>query len=99
MSNKQDKFNAEILQRVNESAYKIDKIESLLQTALGPCDHCNGSGMIYLGNPEENMSLPDHCVKCKGSGKIPLDVAEMMEKFKKDARDEIESLVNNEPPF
>ena len=99
MSDKQDKFNAEILQRVNESAYKIDKIESLLQTALGPCDHCNGSGMIYLGNPEENMSLPDHCVKCKGSGKIPLDVAEMMEKFKKEARDEIESLVNNEPPF
>ena len=99
MSDKQDKFNAEILQRVNESAYKIDKIESLLQTALGPCDHCNGSGMIYVGSALEGRSLPEPCDKCKGSGKIPLDVADMMEKFKKEARDEIESLVNNELPF
>ena len=99
MSDKQDKFNAEILQRVNESAYKIDKIESLLQTALGPCDHCNGSGMIYVGSELEGRSLPELCDKCRGSGKIPLDVAEMMEKFKKEARDEIESLVNNELPF
>ena len=99
MSDKQHKFNAEILQRVNESAYKIDKIESLLQTALGPCDHCNGSGMIYVGSELEGRSLPEPCDKCRGSGKIPLDVAEMMEKFKKEARDEIESLVNNELPF
>ena len=99
MSDKQDKFNAEILQRVNESAYKIDKIESLLQTALGPCEHCYGSGMIYVGSELEGRSLPEPCDKCKGSGKIPLDVADMMEKFKKEARDEIESLVNNEPPF
>ena len=99
MSDKQDKFNAEILQRVNESAYKIDKIESMLQAALGPCDHCNGSGMIYVGSELEGRSLPEPCDKCRGSGKIPLDVAEMMEKFKKEARDEIESLVNNEPPF
>ena len=99
MSDKQDKFNAEILQRVNESAYKIDKIESMLQAALGPCDHCNGSGMIYVGSELEGRSLPEPCDKCRGSGKIPLDVAEMMEKFKKEARDEIESLVNNELPF
>ena len=99
MSDKQDKFNAEILQRVNESAYKIDKIESMLQAALGPCDHCNGSGMIYSRNAHEGMSLPDQCDKCNGGGKIPLDVADMIERFKKEARDEIESLVNNEPPF
>jgi DnaJ-class molecular chaperone len=95
----QEKFNAKIQHKVNECAYKIDKIESMLQAALGPCDHCNGSGMIYSGNPEENMSLPDQCDKCNGGGKIPLDVTDMMERFKKEARDEIESLVNNEPPF
>ena len=53
--------------------------------------------MIY--STQEGMSVPDRCDRCNGSGKIPLDVADMMERFKKEARDELESLVNNELPF
>ena len=95
----QEKFNARIQQKVNECAYKIDKIESMLQAALGPCTQCSGTGMIYIGSEEVGRSLPEPCDSCNGSGKVPLDVADMMEKFKKEAMDRVESLVNNEPPF
>ena len=55
--------------------------------------------MIYVGSEGEGRSLPEPCDICNGSGKVPLDVADMMEKFKKEAREEIESLVKNELPF
>ena len=55
--------------------------------------------MIYVGSEGEGRSLPEPCDSCNGSGKVPLDVADMMEKFKKEAREEIESLVKNELPF
>jgi hypothetical protein len=92
-------FLGELLQRVNENAYRIDKIESMLHAALGPCDYCAGSGMIYVGSESEGRSLPEPCDSCNGSGKIPLDVAVMINKFKKEAREEMESLVNREMPF
>ena len=99
MSKEQDKINAEQVRINQENAYRIDKIESLLQAALGPCPQCSGSGMIYIGSEGEGRSLPEPCEECKGSGKIPLDVAEMIEKFKKQAREDIESELTNEVPF
>ena len=92
MSIEQDKIN-------EDHEYRIKKLEDLLRAALGPCPQCTGSGMIYSNNEHEGMSVPDRCDRCNGSGKIPLDVADMMERFKKEARDELESLVNNELPF
>ena len=83
----------------NDLIDKIEKLESLLHAALGPCPQCNGSGMIYIGSELEGMSLPDPCETCKGSGKIPLDVADMIEKFKKQARDDLESELTDDVPF
>ena len=111
--NKQQTFNRKILIRLSKAerliedqeiineghAYKIDKLESLLHAALGPCPQCNGSGMIYIGSEGEGRSLPDPCETCKGSGKIPLDVADMIEKFKKQARDDLESELTDDVPF
>ena len=85
--------------KISELEYRISKLESLLQAALGPCNQCRGTGMIYVGSEGEGRSLPEPCDSCNGSGKVPLDVADMMEKFKKEAREEIESLVKNELPF
>ena len=82
-----------------EHAYRIGKLEGMLHAALGPCDYCTGTGMIYVGSEVEGRSLPEPCDSCNGSGKIPLDVTVMMEKFKKEAREEMESLVNREMPF
>ena len=96
---KQEKINAEQVRINQENAYRIDKIESLLQAALGPCPQCTGSGMIYIGSEGEGRSLPEPCEDCKGSGKVSLDVAEMIEKFKKQAREEFESELTDEPPF
>ena len=92
MSEEQDKINA-------EHAYRIGKLEGMLHAALGPCNQCSGTGMIYVGSELEGRSLPEPCDSCHGSGKVPLDITDMMEKFKKQAREEIESLVNNDPPF
>ena len=55
--------------------------------------------MIYIGSEGEGRSLPEPCEDCKGSGKVSLDVAEMIEKFKKQAREDIESELTNEVPF
>ena len=92
MTREQDRIN-------DDYEYRISKLEGLLQAALGPCDYCTGTGMIYVGSEEEGRSLPEPCDSCNGSGKIPLDVTVMINKFKKEAREEMESLVNREMPF
>ena len=74
---------------------KIDKLEHLIQYSIGPCSPCKGTGMIYIGSEMEGRSLPEPCDHCRGIGKTPLDIASMMELFKKEARTE----VSNELPF
>ena len=87
-------------ERINvENAYRIGKLEGMLHAALGPCSQCTGTGMIYVGSELEGRSIPEPCDSCHGSGKVPLDVADMMEKFKKEARDTLESELLNEDPF
>ena len=92
MTREQDRIN-------DDYEYRISKLEGLLQAALGSCDYCTGTGMIYVGSEEEGRSLPEPCDSCNGSGKVPLDVTVMINKFKKEAREEMESLVNREMPF
>ena len=74
---------------------RIDKLEQLIQYSTGPCPPCKGTGMIYIGSEMEGRSLPEPCDHCRGTGKTPLDVASMMELFKKEARIQ----VSNELPF
>ena len=73
---------------------RIDKMEELLHRALGPCPRCTGSGTIYE-DFESDSTIP--CDTCKGTGKMPLDLADMMEQFKVQAKKEVE--MSEELPF
>ena len=90
----EDKVN-KLTEAYSKIEHKILQVENLIQYATGPCNECNGTGMIYVGSESEGRSLPDMCNSCNGSGKLPLDVSSMMEKFKIDARREI----RDELPF
>ena len=85
----------DLKQLVYKLIERMDKLEELIQYSTGPCPPCNGTGMIYIGSDEEGRSLPEPCDHCKGTGKTPLDVASMMELFKKEARKQ----VSTELPF
>ena len=76
---------------------RIDKLEELLHTALGPCPRCTGSGMIYDMDEDAGRDLTLPCDTCKGTGKMPLDLADMMEQFKVQAKKEVE--MSEELPF
>lgn len=102
MEKEQENFIKEIMSdELNIVHQRIDKIEEIFQNALGPCPRCTGSGMIYdleVGRGgAENITSP--CDTCRGTGKMPLDLADMMEQFKVQARKEVESELTEELPF
>ena len=76
---------------------RIDKLEELLHRALGPCPRCTGSGMIIVPDPILERDAQEPCDTCKGTGKMPLDLADMMEQFKLQAKKEVE--MSEELPF
>ena len=97
MGNRYEETIKEIMSdELNILHQRIDKLEELLHTALGPCPRCTGSGMIYE-DFESDSTIP--CDTCKGTGKMPLDLADMMEHFKVQARKDIESELTEEFPF
>ena len=95
--------NALIKEMVYKLEERMDKLEELIRYATGPCNACNGTGMIYIGSETEGRSLPDPCEYCRGSGKTPLDIESMMEKFKEEARKEVSQnhdlITGEEIPF
>lgn len=100
MSNRYEETIKEIMSdELNILHQRIDKLEELLHTALGPCPRCTGSGMTYDVEPdwENGQKNTRPCDTCKGTGKMPLDLADMMEQFKLQAKKEIE--VSEELPF
>ena len=101
MGNRYEETIKEIMSdELNILHQRIDKLEELLHTALGPCPRCTGSGMTYDVEPDEEKMISYNsrpCDTCKGTGKMPLDLADMMEQFKLQAKKEIE--VSEELPF
>ena len=87
---RQQKFNKNIVKRIEE-------LEDLIHYAIGPCTFCNGSGMIYDQDEDAGRDLTRPCEDCKGSGKMPIDFVMMMEKFKVQARKDIQT--SNELAF
>ena len=98
MEKEQENFIKEIMSdELNIVHQRIDKLEELLHTALGPCPRCTGSGMIYDQDEDAGRDLTLPCDTCKGTGKMPLDLADMMEQFKVQAKKEVE--MSEELPF
>ena len=98
MEKEQENFIKEIMSdELNIVHQRIDKLEELLHTALGPCPRCTGSGMIYDQDEDAGRDLTLPCDTCKGTGKMPLDLADMMEQFKVQAKKEVE--MPEELPF
>jgi len=76
-------------ERIDNETNRIDKLEEILHSGLGPCPECTGSGMVYeTYEAERNGTIP--CETCKGTGKMPLDLVDMIEQFKVQARKDIE---------
>ena len=98
MGNRYEETIKEIMSdELNILHQRIDKLEELLHTALGPCPRCTGSGMIYDQDEDAGRDLTLPCDTCKGTGKMPLDLADMMEQFKVQAKKEVE--MPEELPF
>ena len=98
MGNRYEETIKEIMSdELNILHQRIDKLEELLHTALGPCPRCTGSGMIYDQDEDAGRDLTLPCDTCKGTGKMPLDLADMMEQFKLQAKKEVE--MSEELPF
>ena len=99
MGNRYEETIKEIMSdELNILHQRIDKLEELLHRALGPCPRCTGSGMIYDQDEGETLlELTIPCDTCKGTGKMPLDLADMMEQFKVQAKKEVE--MSEELPF
>ena len=98
MEKEQENFIKEIMSdELNIVHQRIDKLEELLHTALGPCPQCTGSGMIYDQDEDAGRDLTLPCDTCKGTGKMPLDLVDMMEQFKLQAKKEVE--MSEELPF
>tara|TARA_Y100000296_G_scaffold73354_1_gene90746 strand:- start:45 stop:476 length:432 start_codon:yes stop_codon:yes gene_type:complete len=97
------KLEAQHANMIMELMERMDKLEELIRYATGPCNACNGTGMIYIGSETEGRSLPDPCDHCRGTGKTPLDIESMMEKFKEEARKEVSQnhdlITGEEIPF
>lgn len=88
MSDTYDDRFPRILNRLDSCERTLASIQSLLHHAIGPCDHCNGSGAVYE-DFESDSTTP--CEDCKGTGKLPLDIVDMMIKLKKEAKHQIET--------
>ena len=82
----------------HEQARRIDDLERIVRAGLGPCPQCTGSGMTIYPDPVLERDNVEPCETCKGSGKIPLDLADMIEQIKCKARNEPE-LVKEDLPF
>ena len=98
MGNRYEETIKEIMSdELNILHQRIDKLEELLHTALGPCPRCTGSGIILVPDSVLERDSHEPCDTCKGTGKMPLDLADMMEQFKLQAKKEIE--MPEELPF
>ena len=94
----QENFIKEIMSdELNILHQRIDKLEELLHSGLGSCPQCTGSGMIYVSDEAMERQVPEACETCKGSGKMPLDLVDMMEQLKIQAHKEIE--ISKDIPF
>ena len=82
----------------HEQSRRIDDLERIVRAGLGPCPQCTGSGMTVFPDPVLERDNVEPCETCKGSGKIPLDLADMIEQIKCKARNEPE-LVKEDLPF
>ena len=82
----------------HEQSRRIDDLERIVRAGLGPCPQCTGSGMTIYPDPVLERDNVEPCETCKGSGKIPLDLADMIEQIKCKARNEPE-LVKEDLPF
>ena len=82
----------------HEQAKRIDDLERIIRAGLGPCPQCTGSGMTIYPDPVLERDNVEPCETCKGSGKIPLDLADMIEQLKCKGRNEPE-LVKEDLPF
>ena len=92
------KLYRETQNTAHEQARRIDDLERIVRAGLGPCPQCTGSGMTIFPDPVLERDNVEPCETCKGSGKIPLDLADMIEQIKCKARNEPE-LVKEDLPF
>ena len=92
------KLYRETQNTTHEQARRIDDLERIVRAGLGPCPQCTGSGMTIFPDPVLERDNVEPCETCKGSGKIPLDLADMIEQLKCKDRNEPE-LVKEDLPF
>tara|TARA_Y100000310_G_C20592332_1_gene768734 strand:+ start:357 stop:752 length:396 start_codon:yes stop_codon:yes gene_type:complete len=76
---------------------RVLKLEEIIRVGLGPCPECTGSGMRYYPDVKVGRDVPEPCETCKGSGKIPLDLAYMIEQIQAKVKEEQTN--NNDLPF
>jgi excinuclease UvrABC ATPase subunit len=77
--------------KFNELEHDFTSLKSLLNTAIGSCNACAGTGMLYDVDEDAGRDLTRPCDHCKGTGKMPLDIVSMMAQFKLQARKEIQN--------
>ena len=76
---------------------RLDALESIIHYSIGPCEFCNGSGMLYDQDEDLGRDITRPCDDCRGLGKKQLDMVEMMQSLKKQAKLEVQQ--SNEIPF
>ena len=93
MSDTYDDRFIRINNRLDSYEQALETMQSFIHNAIGPCTKCNGSGHIYdaHGIEEGGIRLTSPCDICKGTGKLPLDYQEMIEHFKREAQNQIQT--------
>ena len=90
MSDTYDDRFIRINNRLDSYEQALDILQSLIHKALGPCTKCNGSGKVYIEDIIGD-TCQTACDICKGAGKKPLDYQEMIEHFKREAQNQIQT--------
>jgi len=57
--------------KFNELEHDFTSLKSLLNTAIGSCNACAGTGMLYDVDEDAGRDLTRPCDHCKGTGKMP----------------------------
>ena len=68
----------------------IMELQRIVRAGLGPCPQCTGTGMSIYPDPVLERDNVEPCETCKGSGKIPLALADMIEQLRSKDRNEPE---------